>query len=619
MRLSKLLPMVFGAGGLITLAAGVGIILFLTARYETLLVEHHERQSQARLDSLVTQTLWQDHTQAVSALAGAAGRDTAIREAVSAYARSPSTAPDRLVMDTLAESIGRQGAVTGGSIAFLGADLLSVDLDLLGAARTASAFPLPQALLDHLAAREGQDRLRLVSHVSREGERPLLSVVAPVGGLRLLGYVVVHVDPLHALIDLDRHLDMAVRFVALDSGDLLMALEGYSLPQGAVTHHSTLTLHDPEGVALASLRVEQDVTDLSTAMGAARLTSLLAVSGTLLLITVVSVVASFLVLRVVEGRQDAAAAEAEAARTAQEAQRAAHEEAQSQERAEREKRAEAIMWLTQEFDNASTAMLKTITESSSTLDQTASGMAEISRQTTMQVSSVADSSEEASENVQSVAGAAEELSASIQEIGRKVDEAASISQQAAEKAGRTDTIVRGLEDSSRRIGEVVDLINSIAAQTNLLALNATIEAARAGEAGKGFAVVANEVKTLANQTATATEEIRTQIASIQAETHEAAGAISEIVAIITQVSDTAASIAGAVQQQNTATQEISRSIQQAADGTQAVTETIHQVTASASKTRRASDQVHQASVQLGQEAENLRGLVTRFLQGVRET
>ncbi|MEI9984892.1 MAG: methyl-accepting chemotaxis protein [Aliidongia sp.] len=211
-------------------------------------------------------------------------------------------------------------------------------------------------------------------------------------------------------------------------------------------------------------------------------------------------------------------------------------------------------------------------------------MSATSDQTNHQVRAVAAASEEASSNVQTVAAASEELSASIGEISRQVTHAASIAERAVEETRRTDNTVRGLTETAGRIGEVVKLISNIAGQTNLLALNATIEAARAGEAGKGFAVVASEVKSLANQTAKATEEISAQIAAVQKVTQEAVDAIRSIGGTIGEVSEVATGIASAVEEQGAATQEITRNTQEAARRTREVSETVAGVTDGADAT-----------------------------------
>ena len=208
---------------------------------------------------------------------------------------------------------------------------------------------------------------------------------------------------------------------------------------------------------------------------------------------------------------------------------------------------------------------------------------------------VAAASEEASTNVQSVASATEELSSSITEISRQVQESARMASEAVGQARTTTDRVSELSKAATRIGDVVELINTIAGQTNLLALNATIEAARAGEAGRGFAVVASEVKALAEQTAKATGEIGQQISGIQAATQESVGAIKEISDTIEKLSEISSTIAAAVEEQGAATQEISRNVQQAAQGTQQVSSNITDVQRGASETGSASSQVLSAA------------------------
>jgi methyl-accepting chemotaxis protein len=216
-----------------------------------------------------------------------------------------------------------------------------------------------------------------------------------------------------------------------------------------------------------------------------------------------------------------------------------------------------------------------------------------------------------------MATAAEELSSSIREISRQVDQSASVAAAAASDAEQTNRTVQGLAESSARIGEVVSLINDIASQTNLLALNATIEAARAGDAGKGFAVVAGEVKTLATQTARATDEIGQQIAAVQAATTQAVAAIGGIVKRIDEINMIAAAISSAVEEQSAATSEIARNIQQAAVGTERVSNNIGGVNQAAGETRAASDQVLNASESLISQSSYLETEVSKFLSGVR--
>jgi methyl-accepting chemotaxis protein len=220
-------------------------------------------------------------------------------------------------------------------------------------------------------------------------------------------------------------------------------------------------------------------------------------------------------------------------------------------------------------------------------------------------------------SVDSVASAAEELSASIDDISRQAAHAAGIASRAVNQARETDGTVQGLAKSAGRIGEVVGLINTIAAQTNLLALNATIEAARAGEAGRGFAVVASEVKSLASQTAKATEDISEQISDIQKVAGEAIDAIKAIGGIIGEVNEVATAIAAAVQQQGAATQEITRSTQHAAQGTKNVSDNITGVKTDADAAATAAEHVNDASQTLENQSKHLGGQVTEFLGRIR--
>jgi methyl-accepting chemotaxis protein len=269
------------------------------------------------------------------------------------------------------------------------------------------------------------------------------------------------------------------------------------------------------------------------------------------------------------------------------------------------------------FEGQMREALAALGSASGQMRETSQGLTQTSEQTNHQVKTAATASEEASSNVETVAAASEELSASIAEISRQVAHAATVAGRAVEETGQTDSTVQGLAEMAGRIGEVVKLISDIAGQTNLLALNATIEAARAGDAGKGFAVVASEVKSLANQTAKATEEISAQITAVRNITKDAVDAIKRIGGTIGEVSAVATSIAAAVEEQGAATQEITRNTQEAARRTRDVSENIAGVTKGADATGVAADGVKSAAEGLGLQAERLRGQVDDFLAKIR--
>ncbi|WP_338831467.1 methyl-accepting chemotaxis protein [Bradyrhizobium sp. 27S5] len=273
--------------------------------------------------------------------------------------------------------------------------------------------------------------------------------------------------------------------------------------------------------------------------------------------------------------------------------------------------------ITRNFEQMIGEIVQTVSSASTELEASAGTLSSTARRSQELTTSVAAASEEASTNVQSVASATEELSSSVTEISRQVQESARMAGDAVGQARTTNDRVSELSKAAARIGDVVELINTIAGQTNLLALNATIEAARAGEAGRGFAVVASEVKALAEQTAKATGEIGQQIAGIQAATQESVGAIKEISSTIERLSEISSTIAAAVEQQGAATQEISRNVQQAAQGTQQVSANITDVQHGASETGLASSQVLSAAQSLSGDSSRLKLEVGKFLDAVR--
>jgi methyl-accepting chemotaxis protein len=273
--------------------------------------------------------------------------------------------------------------------------------------------------------------------------------------------------------------------------------------------------------------------------------------------------------------------------------------------------------LADDFEGAVGKIVETVSSASSELEASASTLSATAERSQDLTVAVAAASEEASTNVQSVASATEEMASSVNEIGRQVQESARMATEAVGQARATNDRVSELSKAASRIGDVVELINTIAEQTNLLALNATIEAARAGEAGRGFAVVASEVKALAEQTSKATGEIGQQISGIQAATQDSVSAIKEISSTIERLSEISSTIAAAVEEQGAATQEISRNVQQAAQGTQQVSSNITDVQRGASETGSASSQVLSAAQSLSGDSNRLKLEVGKFLDSVR--
>ncbi|MFN3687516.1 methyl-accepting chemotaxis protein [Salinarimonas sp.] len=284
---------------------------------------------------------------------------------------------------------------------------------------------------------------------------------------------------------------------------------------------------------------------------------------------------------------------------------------------EKTRRAQELDRLVRGFEESVSRLGRDLTVAAETMKSTAAGMTGTADETSERALTVASAAEQTSANVQAVATATEELAASVREIARQVAQSAQIAGNAVVQVRRTDEITRSLASGAQKIGEIVSLINGIAGQTNLLALNATIEAARAGEAGRGFAVVAAEVKSLADQTAKATDEIASHVAQIQGVTDEVVTAISGIGDVIGRMNEISGAIAAAMEQQGSATSEIARNVQEAARGTEDVTGSIERVKEGAGFTRSAADEVLAAATDLAQRSSGLRQEVSTFLDGVK--
>lgn len=280
-------------------------------------------------------------------------------------------------------------------------------------------------------------------------------------------------------------------------------------------------------------------------------------------------------------------------------------------------RRQEMLDLAKDFEDSVKAVVDDVSKSAGELKTAADTLATTSQESNKLTGTVAAAAEQTSSNMQTVATATEELTSSIGEISRQVSESSDITQKAVDQANVTNKTVRDLADTAEKIGQVINLIGEIASQTNLLALNATIEAARAGEAGKGFAVVASEVKSLATQTAKATEEITQQISSVQQATATSVSEIERIRETIVGINQVSTRIAAAVEEQGTATQEIARNVAEATTGTRDVSRSVGGVSRAAEETGAVSSQVQMAAQKLTDQSGMLKSKVEQFLVKVR--
>ncbi|MCR9257125.1 MAG: methyl-accepting chemotaxis protein [Alphaproteobacteria bacterium] len=286
------------------------------------------------------------------------------------------------------------------------------------------------------------------------------------------------------------------------------------------------------------------------------------------------------------------------------------------ERAEAEKR-RTMEEVAEKFESSVGTLVEGLTSTVATVKTEAESMTGLLENATTMSSDVASSSEQSNSGIQSVSAAAEELSVTTQEIATQVAQAATMARSASDEADRGDRRIQELSGSIEKIGEVVTLIQDIAEQTNLLALNATIEAARAGEAGKGFAVVASEVKSLANQSAKATDDIRGQIEAVQTAGSEAVAAIQQIGKLIADLDTLNSGVASAVEEQTSTTKEIASSIQEAAQGSHQVSAGITDVAKSAKESFSGAVSVLKRCEDLAKGSGSLEEQVKAFLNQVR--
>lgn len=273
--------------------------------------------------------------------------------------------------------------------------------------------------------------------------------------------------------------------------------------------------------------------------------------------------------------------------------------------------------LADQFDSSISGFVGEVSDSAASMQTSAKGLLSGAEQTANEATQAAAGAEQSSANLQSVASATEEMNASIAEINRQVAQAMTTTRAAVTTVERTEQIVTTLNEAAERIGQVMQLIQTIAGQTNLLALNATIEAARAGEAGRGFTVVASEVKSLSQQTAKATEDIAQEIAQIQSVAQDAATSMQDVARTVAQISETATAISSAVEEQSAVTTEIARTVSEAAAGSTLVSGSVQEVRAISGRTLTEASSVTDAAANLSERAIRLKAISADFIERIR--
>ncbi|WP_375454291.1 methyl-accepting chemotaxis protein [uncultured Methylobacterium sp.] len=551
MRHRLLLLLVTANLSILGVTSGVG--WWMTQQYEALFFMSETAQNQSLVDASVASRLWEAHFAQVG--------DVAMQIAQGEPLRKATLARDAAAVSAILADEFRRGAISSGNVTAVQIAVLDPNGALVGSSRKSDK---PVALSEKAALlvreRKNTDRLRLAQVADLDAGRPHLSVIAPVGGLRITGYVVLQVDPLPVLRNLDLQLGAEIEIVDA-AGEVLFAPENIRLQPSPGIRATSLRIKGPDGEALAVLRMRADASDLLAGLARTRNTSfaaLIVFSGG---VSLVSLLAVWFFLRQVRRREEAAQVEAQA--------QALREAAVAADRAQESRTAQAAIEdarhsqrarLAQALDTRVAGVMSETISISTGLATTSKRLADLAQASAQQVRAVERQSGDTSDRVTLASDACADMRRAIDQISARTGDAAAMTAKAVGQAGETGETVARLARASQEIGGVTEMIQGITGQINLLALNATIEAARAGAAGRGFAVVASEVKALATQTAKATGEVAVRLEAIQEEADRVQGSVSSIVDLIKALDERLSAIDEAIQRQSTATVAITDNI-----------------------------------------------------------
>ena len=597
------------ASAVLCCIAALGALYITTDRYKKAVKESQTERVGYIINQYVNEIVWKRFAGTVGDLA----RDIAQEERIRAAVR----ATDRDRLNQLLPEASRRNAVTSGEVPILGVTVYATDGAKVAEYATVQALESAAALSRLLGERKGNERFARMRYVWVDSGKPRLSLVVPVGGLNLAGYLAVHVDPFHALRSLDDDLGMQIAFTSVDGAAILSKLQNFKMPESATAGRGNVVVKAPSGLPVFRANVGWDDSETENLVRSIRewsftiTVAVLAVimGGTLVLVLVVS-------RRMAREESDAAKA-ALTARMGEEEQQRHEQEAKEAERLANAARHAILEQLASELDHSVRTVADNVSEAARGIEQSAATLSDLAARTSQQAETARTASAQASENVQTVSSGTQQITGSIAQIGSRMAEASRITGEAVEGVKRVDVKLKALGAATGKIGEVVALINSIAAQTNLLALNATIEAARAGEMGKGFAIVAQEVKTLAGQTARATDEIARQINSVQVATTDVVDVIQTISSTIELINQIASAIENEVEEQHGEAAEIAKAIRQAADGASMISASVINVTQQANQTEAKAGELKAASNGLSRESITLREKVANFAREIR--